>query len=194
MKKVQDHYFKKAKKEGYRARSAYKLQEIDEKHNILRPGYRVIDLGAYPGSWSQYASKKVGKNGLILAIDLKEPAGLGQNVRTVKADVFDLDADEIKQSYGSFNGVISDMAPATTGARDVDHYRSMELAEQGLKIALQLLKPDGVYLCKVFDGQDLQAFRQTCFNYFNKVKNVKPKSSRSESFELFVLCLDKKKE
>lgn len=192
MKKVQDHYFKKAKKEGYRARSVYKLQEIDNKYRILKKGARLVDLGAFPGSWSQYASKRVGNNGVILAIDLKKPVGLPENVRCMEGDVFEIDVGRILAAFGAPDGIMSDMAPATTGAKRVDHYRSIELAHQGLMLAQELVKPGGFYLCKVFDGPDLPEFRKFCSQTFSRVKVVKPKSSRAESVELFLLCQNRK--
>jgi 23S rRNA (uridine2552-2'-O)-methyltransferase len=107
-------------------------------------------------------------------------------------DVFDQDMPELLSGFGMPDGITSDMAPATTGARTVDHYRSVELAEQGLALAENLVKKGGFYLCKVFDGPDLPVFRKRCGLNFSSVKVVKPKSSRPESVELFLLCLKRK--
>jgi len=186
MKKVQDHYFHLAKKEGYSARSVYKLQEANEKYHFIKAADRVIDLGAYPGSWSQYVLKKVGKQGIVVGIDLNLPKIKDDNFKGFKADVY-TDFLPLIQNIIPLDVVLSDMAPATTGNKSVDHFRSIALCERALEIAILSLKEGGMYFCKVFHGSDFQSFINLCKQYFKEVRIVKPKGSRSESVEIFVL-------
>ncbi|MBW2164029.1 MAG: RlmE family RNA methyltransferase [Deltaproteobacteria bacterium] len=173
MKKVQDHYFKKAKKQGFPARSVYKLEEAQKKYRFLRPGQTVLDLGAYPGSWSKYAAGVAGPKGLVVAVDIQKPGVMA-----------------VREISPYFDVVLSDMAPKTTGRKDVDHFRSVALAERALVLAKELLKSGGTFFCKVFQGEDLPSFRDNCKKSFRSVRVVKPKSSRPESVELFLLCTD----
>ncbi len=192
MKKVQDHYFHKARQEGYRARSVYKLEEADRKFKIFKNGSCVLDLGAAPGAWSQYASKKVGKAGRVISVDINGMKGLGPNVTVLKGDIYKLEPQTLQDCLGKerhFDVVLSDMAPRTTGNRSVDHLRSIALAETALSFANSLLLPGrGCFYCKVFEGSDLQDFRKSCQDIFKSVKTFKPKSSRSESVEIFLFC------
>ncbi len=189
MKKVQDHYFKKAKKEGYPARSVYKLKEAQSRYGFLKKGGRVLDLGACPGAWTKFVSQIIGKSGHVVAVDLK-PLSVGlSNCRFFLKDIFELQAGElVSDACPDFHVVLSDMAPNTTGRRDVDHLRQIALADQALDIASRVLSPGGVFFCKVFQGEDLPAFRKRCSLFFKKVSVFKPKSSRSESVELFLFC------
>ncbi len=189
MKKIKDYYFKKAKQEGYPARSVYKLKEAQSKFKLLRRGYNVLDLGAAPGAWSKYTSEIVGKKGKVVAIDIKNINPPAPNVITIKADVFNILPKELLEQIGKnkkFDVVLSDMAPNTTGRKDVDHLRSIALAEAALNICKEVLKKGGDFFCKVFEGSDLPAFRKFCQNHFKNVKVFKPKSSRSESVEIFL--------
>ena len=188
VKRVQDHYSKKAKSEGYPARSVYKLQEAQKKYHFLKAGQNVLDLGASPGSWSKYAASVVGKQGKVVAVDLNPLAHDYPNVRQIKADIYDLPLEKIKQDIECYDVVLSDMAPKTTGHKDVDHMRSINLAERALEIALQLLCDNGIFFCKVFQGSSFDEFRNQCRSYFKTVKVFKPKSSRSESVETFLFC------
>ncbi len=196
MKKVQDHYFHKAKREGYRARSVYKLQEADRKFRFLKQGSNVLDLGASPGSWSRYAAKRVAPRGRVVAVDITPMKGLGPDVILFTGDIFELEPAELANLLpgdSGFHVVLSDMAPHTTGNRSVDHLRSINLAETALYFAGSLLKPgEGTFYCKVFEGSELQAFRQACQQRFQSVRTFKPRSSRSESVEIFLLCRDLK--
>lgn len=191
MKEVQDHYFQKAKKEGYVARSAFKLQEIDQKHKIFRRGMRVLDLGCAPGSWLQYSAKQVGKNGHVLGIDLSEVTiTLPECVQVHQADIF---AEETLSLFeGTFDLIISDMAPKTTGIRSVDAQRSHNLCEQVLWLANSRLKTGGTLLVKAFQGGTFDGLRKNFQEQYQKVKICKPKSSRNESVEVFLLGLQKK--
>ncbi|HID97730.1 MAG TPA: RlmE family RNA methyltransferase [Thermodesulfobacteriaceae bacterium] len=188
MKKVQDYYFKKAKKEGYPARSVYKLEETDRKYHLLRKGDTVLDLGAYPGSWTRYAARIAGPGGLVVAVDLRRVRDMGKNVKNLEANVLEIDPARLRRIRRHFDVVLSDMAPKTTGRRDVDHYRSVELAERALFLAEELLARRGTFFCKIFQGEDLPAFRDRCREQFDSVRMVKPKSSRPESVEVFLLC------
>ena len=192
MKKVRDHYFKKARKQGFPARSVYKLEEAQKKHRFLKPGQTVLDLGAYPGSWSKYAAGVAGPKGLVVAVDIQKPGVMPDNVCVLQRDVYDLKVSELREISPYFDVVLSDMAPKTSGRKDVDHFRSIALAERALVLARELLKPKGTFFCKVFQGEDFPSFRDNCRKSFRSVRVVKPKSSRPESVELFLLCTGRK--
>ncbi|MDL1958826.1 MAG: RlmE family RNA methyltransferase [Deltaproteobacteria bacterium] len=192
MKKVRDHYFKKARKQGFPARSVYKLEEAQKKHRFLKPGQTVLDLGAYPGSWSKYAAGVAGPKGLVVAVDIQKPGVIPDNVCVLQRDVYDLKVSELREISLYFDVVLSDMAPKTTGRKDVDHFRSIALAERALVLARELLKPGDTFFCKVFQGEDFPSFRDNCRKSFRSVRVVKPKSSRPESVELFLLCTGRK--
>ena len=192
MKKVRDHYFKKARKQGFPARSVYKLEEAQKKYRFLKPGQAVLDLGACPGSWSKYAVGVAGPKGLVVAVDIQKLSVMADNIHVLQRDVCDLKLSELREISPYFAVVLSDMAPKTTGRKDVDHFRSVALAERALVLARELLKPGGTFFCKVFQGEDFPSFRNDCRESFRSVRVVKPKSSRPESVELFLLCTDKK--
>ena len=138
-----DHYFKKAKENNFAARSVFKLEEIDLKFKILKPNLRILDLGASPGSWSQYCSQKIGTGGRILGVDLKPVTVKLTNATFIQADLRDLELEEIFKEHGfmpPFDLVISDMAPNTTGIRGTDQARSFDLCELALKISKKFLK------------------------------------------------------
>jgi len=192
VKKVRDHYFKKARKQGFPARSVYKLEEAQKKYRFLKPGQTVLDLGACPGSWSKYAAGVAGPKGLVVAVDIQKLSVMADNIHVLQRDVCDLKLSELREISPYFAVVLSDMAPKTTGRKDVDHFRSVALAERALVLARELLKPGGTFFCKVFQGEDFPSFRNDCRESFRSVRVVKPKSSRPESVELFLLCTDKK--
>ncbi|MCZ6645293.1 MAG: RlmE family RNA methyltransferase [SAR324 cluster bacterium] len=193
MKKIQDSYFHKAKREGFAARSVYKLEQIDRKRKLLRRGMRVLDLGTSPGSWLQYAARQVGAQGHVLGVDLQEPrGGLPAHARILQADVFDIPAHSLLQGGAPFDVVLSDMAPRTTGVPSADAARSEELARRALALSAELLRPGGSLLVKVFQGGGLPALRKTFAAHFAKVTLEKPKASRSESVEIFLLGTGKK--
>ncbi|MGB9496935.1 MAG: RlmE family RNA methyltransferase [Dissulfuribacterales bacterium] len=192
MKKVRDHYFKKARKQGFPARSVYKLEEAQKKYRFLKQGQAVLDLGACPGSWSKYAAGVAGPKGLVVAVDIQKLSVMADNIHVLQRDVYDLKLSELREISPYFAVVLSDMAPKTTGRKDVDHFRSVALAERALVLARELLKPGGTFFCKVFQGEDFPSFRNDCRESFRSVRVVKPKSSRPESVELFLLCTDKK--
>ena len=193
MKKIKDHYFHKAKKDGYVARSIYKIMEIDKKNRIIRPGNKVLDLGCSPGSWLQYASKKVGDSGQIIGVDLQPvKISLPSHVIVRQADIFELTEKELAIKGGQVDVILSDMAPKSSGIRTTDANRSYELNKEVLEIAKNVLCPEGSILLKAFQGILLE---KLCFDFrkvFAKVKLCKPKSSRAESLEIFILGKGKK--
>ena len=193
MKIIKDHYFHKAKRNGYVARSAYKLEEIDKKYRIIRKGNFVLDLGCSPGSWLQYTSRKVGEEGEVLGVDLQPVShSLPAHVRVLQADIFELMAKDLEISGGMVDVILSDMAPKTSGIRATDAQRSYALNQHVLQLAYELLRPQGILLVKAFQGAPLGELRNAFRNSFAKVKLCKPKSSRAESVEIFLLGMGKK--
>jgi len=193
--KVKDHFFHKAKEEGFAARSVYKLQDLDKKHKFIKSGQSIVDLGCAPGSWSQWLSQRVGTKGMVVGFDLT-PVNLKlPNVSFYRANILEIKiSDFLRDHQHPFpvNGVISDMAPKTTGIRDVDQARSLELCEMAFKIAEEILAPGGYFVCKIFQGQDFDRFRNTIKQKFSKVDILKPESTRKSSFEIFLLGLNYK--
>jgi len=186
--KWEDHYARRARDEKWLARSVYKLDEIDEKFKLMAQGHRVLDLGCYPGSWSQYALKKIGPKGDVVGVDLQEPDHLSApNFRFIKSDVLRLDVAWLAKEIGARDVVISDLAPMTTGVKLTDVSRSVALARRALEIALTLLRENGHFLCKVFEGEDLKAFRNGLKKYFDEVRIIRPSAVRKGSKEVFVL-------
>jgi len=186
----EDHYTRRAREEKWLARSVYKLQEIDRKHHLIRPGDRLLDLGCFPGSWSQYAIKRVGPRGEVVGFDLQEPDRLSApNFRFVKGDVFALDLERLKEEIGPRDVVLSDMAPQTTGIRVADASRSVALARMALNIAAVLLRKGGRFLCKVFEGEDLKGLREEFSPHFKKIRTLRPAAVRKGSREVYLLGL-----
>ncbi len=186
-----DYYFKKAKSENYAARSVFKIQEIDEKFRIFKPGYKVLDLGAAPGSWSQYASQKTGASGRILGIDIQPIKLTLPNAVFITADMRELDLDQTMATHGiapPFDVVLSDMAPKTTGIRVTDQMRSLELCELALATAERFLKPRGSFVAKLFHSDEFEGFRKRLRDRFGKVEVLRPQSTRKESKEIFFVA------
>lgn len=187
-----DYYFQKAKTENYAARSIFKLQEIDERFKILKQGYKVLDLGAAPGSWSQYASQKIGPQGRLLGIDLQAIKLTLPNAKFIHADLRDLNLEEIiaqTQIPIPFDVVLSDMAPKTTGVRITDQVRSLELCELALDISKRFLRPRGHFVCKLFHSEEFEGFRDKLRSSFGRVEVLRPKSTRKESKEIFFIAM-----
>lgn len=192
MKEYRDHYFLKAKKENYPARSVYKLKELDKKFKLFRPGMKVLDLGAAPGSWSMGASERVGPQGLVLACDIQTTEStFPPNVTFMQEDVFNRSPafEEALNLMGPFHVVISDMAPRTTGTRFTDQARSLELCVEALAVATRWLRPEGAFVVKIFMGPDIQELLKPMRSAFTWVKSFKPQSSRAESKETFFVGL-----
>ncbi|QDK45036.1 50S rRNA methyltransferase [Bdellovibrio sp. ZAP7] len=191
-----DRYFKKAKEEGFAARSVFKLEEIDKKYKIFKgSGQTVLDLGASPGSWSQYASKVVGAKGRVLGVDLSPVTVKLPNAVFIQADLRDLNLEDTFRDHGfhpPFDIVMSDMAPKTTGIRMTDQARSMELCELALDVARKFLKKDGHFVCKLFHSDDFAKLREEIKKSFAKCEVMKPDSTRKISKEIFLIGLNKK--
>jgi 23S rRNA (uridine2552-2'-O)-methyltransferase len=176
-----DRFFRRAKQQGYRARSAYKLEEIQRRLHVLRPGGRVLDLGAAPGGWCQIAAREVGPRGFVLGIDLEDIPKLPPPVVTWKADAFAPELVERLRAEGPFDAVLSDLAPKTSGVRGTDEARSIALAERALDLALEVLRPSGSFVVKVFMGGDFERFLQACRRAFVRVRVVRPEASVARS-------------
>ena len=156
-----DHLTQKAKSQGYPARSIYKLEEIQNKFKVMRKGDTVLDLGCAPGSWMLYAAKQVGNTGQVYGIDLKAvEIKLPQNITAIQDNILRLENPEFIDGVNGFHTVMSDMAPATTGRKDVDALRSFELCRMALDTALKNLRPQGNFICKIFQGNEFKAFEK----------------------------------
>jgi 23S rRNA (uridine2552-2'-O)-methyltransferase len=191
---IQDHYFHRAKKENYLARAIYKLEEIQKKHRIFKPGDRVLDLGAAPGSWMQLAVSIVGPKGFVIGVDMKPIDHVfPSNVVVLQRDIFAPELVEELKPYAPFDAVVSDMAPSTTGIRCADSARSALLFEQAQHLAEVTLKTGGHFLAKIFQGSEFHALVATAKKTFHKVKIVKPEASRKQSKELYVLAMNIRK-
>ncbi|HDQ14398.1 MAG TPA: RlmE family RNA methyltransferase [Sediminispirochaeta sp.] len=191
-----DHYTQKAKKAGYPARSVYKLEEIQTKYRLLRPKQRVLDIGAAPGSWSMYAAEQVSPQGSVVAVDLQDcriPDSYRQ-ITILKGDAFSPELTEAIKARGPYNVVLSDAAPATTGNRTIDSTASAALAEQCLLLAPSILRPPGALVIKIFQGGEEQELIRRLRQIFKSVKPFKPKSSRKNSFEIFLIATGLKSE
>lgn len=184
-----DRFHKKARKEGYLARAAYKLETIDAKVELFCPGQRVLDLGCSPGSWLQYAGRQVGPEGHLVGID-RGPIDLSlPNLRTLVGDVHDIEVDDLLGDLEHFDVVLSDMAPDTSGIKSLDQDRSEALFERALDIAEQTLAPGGRFAAKLFQGAGFQGLIAHCRERFGKVKIVKPPASRQASIEQYVTAI-----
>ena len=195
----QDRFFRKAKDEGFAARSVYKLQEIDQKFKVIRSGQTVLDMGAAPGSWSQFTSKKIGPGGRLIGVDLTEidpdVSDDLKNAIFLQADLRDLNLAETFKTYGfdkPFDIVMSDMAPSTTGIKSADQAKSMELCELALETAIRYLKPGGTFICKFFQSGEFGQLRNAIKKEFERVEALKPESTRTISKEIFLVGLRKK--
>lgn len=192
-----DHYFKKAKEQNFAARSVFKLEEIDQKFKLIQPQQKILDLGAAPGSWSQYCSKKIGTKGRILGIDLTKIEIKLSNSVFIQADLRDYNLDQTILDHGFnplFDIVISDMAPKTTGIRMTDQARSFELCELALNLAKKYLKKDGHFICKLFHSDDFIKLRDLIKKEFYRFEAIKPDSTRKISKEIFLIGLKKNSE
>ena len=183
-----DSYYKRAKRDGYAARSVYKLEEMDKRYQLIRRGMRVLDLGCHPGSWLQYASRKVGKSGRVLGVDI-QPLGvvLPPNARFIEADLFEVRADDLKAVIPAFDAVLSDVAPRTTGIVHADVAGSVALTEKALELAFALIKPGGVLVAKVYNGAGVDDLIRLVKRSFTLGKAHKPPASKAGSRELYLL-------
>jgi 23S rRNA (uridine2552-2'-O)-methyltransferase len=188
-RQLNDPYVARAKREGYRSRAAYKLLEIDERFGLLKPGQKIVDLGAAPGGWAQVAAAKVGTKGRVVGIDLLDIETIA-GVEFAVMDFNDADApDRLKAMLGGkAEGVMSDMAANTTGHRKTDHLRIIGLVELAIDFARDVLAPGGFFLSKVFQGGTEGELLANLKRDFAVVRHVKPKASRAGSPELYVLA------
>jgi 23S rRNA (uridine2552-2'-O)-methyltransferase len=191
----EDHYTRRAREERWLARSVYKLEEIDRKGHLLHAGDRVLDLGCYPGSWSQYSVAKVGPRGEVVGVDLKKPDRFSSpRFRFIQADMLTLDVEWLRTQVGTREVVMSDLAPATSGIRVTDTSRSLELAHRALEVALAVLGKGGHFLCKVFEGPDVKAFRRELAGHFARVQTLRPSAVRKTSKEIYLLATNRRSE
>jgi 23S rRNA (uridine2552-2'-O)-methyltransferase len=182
-----DRFHQKAKREGFLARAVYKLEELDTKHQLLAPGDRVLDLGCAPGSWLQHARQKVGERGVLVGLDRAPLRVVPAGARIVVGDVMTIETRDLLGELPAFDVVLSDMAPDTTGIRQVDQARSEALFERALEIALAVLAPGGNFLGKLFQGPDFKKLTERVRAEFTVQKTAKPASSRQISIEQYVI-------
>ncbi len=188
-----DHYSERAKKERYPARSVYKLKEAQKKYLIIRKGHHVLDLGCSPGSWLLYAAELTGKRGRVLGIDLEAVTQkLPPHAETLALDVLTIDQAWMKRHAleNRFDVVLSDMAPATTGNKMLDAARSFALCQAALNVAEMALKPGGSFICKIFQGQEFKEFSESIRMRFKNHRIFKPRSSRKESKEIYIIGMN----
>jgi len=183
-----DSFHRRARQEGFAARSVFKLSEIDGKFRLIKPGARVLDLGCRPGSWLQYARKQAGKKGALVGVDRTDLDVPIPGAVIHVGDVLEMTPEDVLGDLEAFDVVLSDMAPDTTGVRNVDQARSELLFEHALHIAEQTLATGGHFCGKLFQGPDFQRLIARCRAGFETVKMVKPKGSRKESIEQYVVA------
>lgn len=189
-RQARDPYVRKARSQGWRSRAAFKLEQIERKDHLLRPGAVVVDLGSAPGAWSQYAARRVGARGRVLALDLL-PMPEVPGVHFIQGDFTEAEvADALKAALGgaSVDLLMSDMAPNMSGTRAVDQPRSMYLAELVLDFATQVLRRGGAMLVKLFQGEGFQEYVALCRSRFETVRLRKPDASRSGNREIYLVA------
>ncbi len=180
-----------ARAKGYPARSVFKLQEIDRRMRVLRPGQNVIDLGAAPGSWSLYASERVGQTGHVYAIDIKPiQQAFGENVKVLQGDALSLES-EVLAAHAPYDVVLSDMAPNTSGSKFQDQARSTELFLRALEVAIKFGKPGSHFAAKIFMSGDFKAAETDVRKAYETVRTIRPEGTRQVSSEVFVVGMGK---
>ena len=194
MRRAEDHYSRRARQQGFPARSVFKLQEMQERFRLIRPGYRVLDLGAAPGSWSRFCLQALSGRGLVVGVDLNEPSfsrpgPAGAEFRFLRGDLFAEEVQARLAEWGPYNLVLSDAAPHTSGSHLVDAQASLELAGRALELAFLLLKPGGGTAIKVFQGGEEGTLLARLRQGFARARAFKPEASRSESREVYLLGL-----
>ena len=188
-----DHLTQRAKAENYPARSVYKLMEIQKKFNVIKKGGRVLDLGCAPGSWLIYAARTVGGSGRAHGIDLKEvTVKLPANAVACVGDIFEMEKFPGDIGEEKYDAVLSDMAPATTGRKEIDAARSHALCDAALEKALVFLTTGGHFVCKIFQGEDFKLFEKKVAQHFQRHKIFKPESCRKASKEIYIIGLSRK--
>jgi 23S rRNA (uridine2552-2'-O)-methyltransferase len=188
-----DFYSQKARQEHYRARSVYKLQEIHHRYRIFKKGNQVLDLGCAPGSWAQFALKEVGPKGWVVGVDISPvPPFPEKNFEQFTVDVFCWNPAQHNPPLTPFDVVLSDTAPSTTGIKIVDREQSYQLSLRALELAQILLKPGGRFVCKIFQGEDWGEFVKKVKKDFIKTAIFKPRATRKESVETYIIGLERK--
>lgn len=183
-----DAAYLRAKKEQYAGRAVYKLEEIDDKFHLFKPAGRVLDLGCWPGSWLQYVAPKIGPEGLGVGVDLKAVSiALPPHISTFEGDVFKLKPEAFRKKFGAFTVVISDMAPHTSGDRPGDQHGSEELFLRAIEIARACLRPGGHFTAKIFQGPRFPQILRTMKETFQESKAFRPASTRTGSFEQYMV-------
>ncbi len=185
-----DRFFHKAKSEGFVARSAYKLEELQKKFKLMRKGDFVLDMGAAPGAWSQIASKEIGPQGKIVGLDLKEISVKLPNAKFYVMNAFEFDPKILEGR--NINCLLSDMAPNTTGIRNTDQARSFDLCEQVVKVSDEYLSAGGHLVMKIFEGPDVEKLIKDLGRRFAQTKRIKPEAVRKGSFETYFVAINKK--
>jgi len=184
-----DYFFRKAKKQGYPARSIFKLKQINEKYKILKSGDRVLDLGCAPGSWLLYSFEIIGDKGFVVGIDEKDlNIELKHNMKFIKESIKELDVKRLKAEMGKFDVIISDLAPSTTGISGVDTGRSLELSSIAFEIAKQLLKKKGNFVVKIFESHESNILFNEIKDHFNSAKRLKPYAIKKTSREIYIVA------
>ena len=183
-----DHYTQRAKKEKYPARSVYKLKEIQQNFKIMKKGDRVLDLGCSPGSWMLFAAQLTSDSGRVVGVDLKPVSiALPKHAEVFTGDILSVDNSLVASIGKGYHVVLSDMAPSTTGQKDIDAARSYNLCRAALDIATTVLLPGGTFVCKIFQGSEFNDFSESVKRSFRKYKIYKPQSSRKASKEIFII-------
>ena len=191
--KKEEFYTKKAREEGYPARSVYKLSELDKKFRLFNVNDRILDLGCAPGSWMMYLSKKVGPLGKVIGIDISDISiDMEENMSFIQKDILSLKKEDLEKWKKYFDAVVSDAAPSTSGIKDIDVARSLELVEEVWKIARQALRPRGIFLCKIFEGQGIDEFVKSIKPHFKLVKRFRPKAVSKYSREIYIVFINYK--
>ena len=191
-KRKRDQYYRLAKVRGYRSRAAYKLLQATRAYQLFKAGDKVVDLGCHPGGWLQVSREIVGPEGMVLGIDLKPVENiLYSNVKTISADIHSPDVVEriVSELKGPADALVSDLAPSIIGSWDVDHERQLDLAWTALSIAKEVLRHHGNALIKLFQGPRLRAYEDEAKLLFDRSRLLKPKASRPESSEVYLLGL-----
>lgn len=184
-----DHYFKKAKAMGLKARSAFKLEEIQDKFKIIKPRDKVLDLGCSPGSWSQWVSRVLSSEGQIVGVDLTAVDLKLPNAQFIQSDIFDF---ELPEGIGKFDVVLSDMAPKTTGIKFTDQARSLDLCHKALDCAQMWMRPGGHVVVKLFHSDEFKELKSRMLKEYQRFEALKPHSTRSMSKEIFLIGLNKR--
>lgn len=186
-----DAYARKARSEGYLARSAYKLKAIADKYALIRPGNAVLDLGASPGSWLQVASELVETSGRAVGVDISPIAYRAKNVVALQEDILSPGLSGMLADYGPFDAILSDAAPNTSGIKDRDQAKSLELVERSLELAATHLAAGGSLVAKLFQNSETKNLMKRAERMFKQVRLYKPKASRERSFETYLVCINK---